>query len=293
MNPKIKIAIVTGILAIYLFTMISLASAILVDVNYIAIYPGESGSVKIDVENNENFDIKDVSVALDLTNLPFSVVGSSEKDLDDLNEDDDDSASFSLKANTDITPGDYNILYVVKYKNADEPSDSVNNSLRKTGGFGIRVSAKTELSFTAETQTNVIGQQGKLSLKIINSGLGDIRFVNAKISPSGYTLLSSNENYIGTVASDDFETATFDVIFNQENVNLNAVVSYKDFDNKEQIQNLNIPVQVYTRERALELGIIKKNNTTIYVGIVIILIILWFVYRSWRKRQKSKNKLGR
>ena len=114
-------------------------SGLVIDSNYITIYPGEEGKVTIEIDNNENFDIEDVSVALELggkkifnefgvvvgetENLPFTVVGSSEKDVDDIDEDDDDRVSFTLRASTDITPGDYNIPYVVKYTNAEDEEE--------------------------------------------------------------------------------------------------------------------------------------------------------------------------
>ena len=282
----------TALLGMFLLVVLTanLVSALVVDANYVTMYAGEQKSVSLQIDNNENFDIEDVSVSLVLDKLPFSAVGSSEKDVDDLNEGDDDSVSFTLRASNDITPGDYNIPYVVKYKNADE--DGINASLQKTGTFGLRVTAKTELSFTAETEKNVINEKGKVSLKIINSGLGEIRFVNVKINPQGFTLLSSNEEYIGTVASDDFETSSFDVIFNSGNANLNAQVTYKDFDNKEQTENVNIPLKVYTRDEALKLGIIQKSNTMLYSGIVVAAILIWFIYRKIRKARKNKNKIG-
>ena len=43
------------------------------------------------------------------------------------------------------------------------------------------------------------------------------------------------------------------------------------------------------REKALELGIISKNNTLMYALIVVILIILWIAWRSFRKRQRLKR----
>ncbi len=49
---------------IFLFS-ISLAGALVVDADYITIYPGEEGRVSIEIENNENFDIEDVSIVLE------------------------------------------------------------------------------------------------------------------------------------------------------------------------------------------------------------------------------------
>ena len=295
-----KIIISIAILMLYILSVMSFASAILVDVGYITIYPGENGDVKITVENNENFDIEDVSVELILAtstptggivSLPFSVIGSSQEGLDNLNEDDDDSATFTIKAATDITPGDYNIPYVVRYTNQDN-----NDSEKKEGTFGIRISAKTDLDFGVDskgdtTTAAIIGQKGRISLEIINKGLGDLRSVSVEVTPNGYDLLSKNKVFVGTVNAEDSDVISFDVLFKSKNAKLDAIVTYKDFDNKDQTETVSLQVKnIYTNEEALNAGIIQKSRTGIYIGVVVVVIILWFVYRSIRKRQKQKKR---
>lgn len=294
MKLQTKIIIAIAILVLYVISMISFASAILIDAEYVTIYPGEQGGVDINVENNENFDIEDVSVSIVLSSvsptgqivsLPFSVVGSSEKSLDDLDEDDDDSATFTIRADNDITPGSYNIPYIISYTNKDSDEKK-----QKQGTFGLRVSAKTDLDFSVETQNNVLGTKGRLSLEIINRGLGNIKSVQVEITPEGYELISSKTIFVGNVNPEDSELVSFDVIFKDKNANLNAKISYKDFDNEDKVENVKLPVKVYTREEALEFGLIKKSNTGIYFGVIIVLIIIWFIYRGIRKRQKRKNR---
>ena len=164
---KTKTLIALGILALYVIGIVAITipmtSAIIVDADYITIYAGEEGKVSINVENNENFDIEGVSVQIvlgtvsptgEFVSLPFSVIGSSEKDLDDLNEDDDDSITFTIKASTDIKPGDYNIPYVIKYTNIDEDKKETKN-----GSFGFRVSARTDLDFGVDVKEQTKKQQ--------------------------------------------------------------------------------------------------------------------------------------
>jgi len=205
--------------------------------------------------------------------------------LDDLDESDDDSVTFTIRASTDITPGDYNIPYVVKYTNVE---DSNATQEEKTGSFGLRVSAKTNIDFSVETKNNIVGQQGKISLKIVNKGLGEIKFVSVKISPQGYELISSKDVYVGTIDSDDSDTASFDVVFKTTRPTLSVIVNYNDFDNNAKTETINLPVNVYTTEKALELGLIQKPNYLPYfIGGG--LVIIWFV---WRKIKKSRNKKG-
>jgi len=295
---KINLSIITGMIFLL---CISFTSAMLVDADYVTIYPGEQGKVTIDIENNKNFDIEYVSIALDLggkkiynefgmlteetLSLPFTIIGSSEKELDDLDEDDDDSTTFTLKATTDISPGDYNIPYIISYYEEGE-----DDKIEDQGSFGIRVSAETELDFSVETKDNILGKQGKISLEIINKGLGDLKSVSVEVFPQGFELISKEKVFVGTVSAEDSDLVTFDVIFNTENPILSAKVTYKDFDNEEHVEIINLGVEVYSVEKALELGLISKNNTGMYVGVVIFVIIVWIVYKKVKKARKKKSK---
>jgi len=271
-------------LALIFLYSISFASALIVNADYVTIYPGEQGKVSLKIENNENFDIESISVGLNLNNLPFSAVGSSEKDVDDIDEDDDDSASFTLKASTDIKPGDYNIPYVIKYTNS-----KTDEKLEKQGSFGIRVSSKTELDFGIEKTNEVVGKQGKVTLEIINKGLGEIKAVSVEIVSEGFELISKDKIFIGTINGDDTDTASFDVIYKSTSPVLKAKIEYKDFDNKDQVENINIPFKIYTEKEALELGIIKKSNSMIYMGIIVVLMIIWITWRKIKKRRKNNR----
>ena len=264
---------------------IGFTAGIIVDSNYETIYPGESEEIILEIENNENFDIEDVSLALDLSNLPFTTIGSSEKDVDDIDEDDDERVSFNLRASIDIIPGDYNIPYILKYVNAENNSEE----FEKTGSFGLRVSAETDLDFVVDVQDNaIVGEEGEVSLEIINKGLGEIKSMSVQIFPQGFELLSKEKIFVGTIDADDSDTATFDVIYKTTNPILSAKVEYKDFDNKDQTETVNLAFKVYTKEKALELGILKRPNYIVYL-VIGILVIAFIIHRILKKR-KRKNR---
>jgi hypothetical protein len=283
------------IFALAILINLGLTSALVVDADYITIYPGEQGKIEVEIENNEDFDIEDVSVQIllasvlpdgTIVSLPFSVVGSSEKSIDDIREDKDESVSFTLKASTDAVPGDYNIPYLIKYFEEDEDEE-----LETQGSFGLRVSAETEIDFAIEVRENgIVGKEGRISLEIINKGLADIKAVSVEIVPEGFELLSKNKVFIGTVNSDDTDLANFDVLYKSTKPVLNAMVSYKDFDNNDQVEHVTLPFKVYTMQEALELGLIQKNTTWVYIVIVAVIIIAWFIWRRIRKKRKSKKK---
>ena len=271
---------------LFLVLTLNLISAVVVDADYITLYPGEEDSISLNVENNENFDIEEVSISLDLSEVPFTSIGSSVKDIDDLDEDDDDSVSFTLRPSTDITPGDYLISYQIKYTNAANNSENFS----KSGNFGIRVSARTDIDFSVEPrEIAIVGEEGQVSFEIVNMGLGEIKSVSVQIFPQGFTLLSSDKVFVGTVDADDSDTATFDVIYKNQNPVFSAKVTYKDFDNNEKTEIINLPLRVYTQEEALELGLIIKSKIMFYISVIIVLLVLWYVWRRIKKRRKMKE----
>lgn len=289
---------------VFLVLAISFASALVVDTDFVTLYPGESERVEVEIDNNENFEIVDVSIALEIGSkpifnelgmvvgetvaLPFIIIGSSEKDIDDLDEDDDDRVVFTLRASTDATPGDYNIPYTVKYFDVDDPDDE----LEKTGTFGIRITAKTEIDFVVEIKGNaIVGEEGRISLEIINKGLGEIKSLSVQLLPNGFELLSKDKVFVGTIDADDTDLASFDVVYRTTNPTLSARIEYKDFDNNEQKETVNMLFRVYTRDEALELGLIQKSKTSLYGGVVFVILVAWFVYRKIKKKRKQNRRV--
>ena len=265
--------------------LLNLASAVTVDfVETTPLAPGEEGTLRIGIENNLNDLAEDISISLNFRDIPFIPVGTSEYSLNELEEDDDESFLFRIKASFDATPGDYKIPYTLTYRTerSEEP-------ITREGTIGVRVVADPELSYSIETATPVIGRQGQITLKMVNKGFSSARFVSVQVFPEGFTLLSDDEAYIGEVDSDDFETTTFDAKFNKESARFYATIEYRNFDNELVRETINLPITVYTEEKAIELGIIQKNNTSSYIIGAVVLIILFFVWRSFKKRRRMKR----
>lgn len=284
-DMKEKISLMILVITIALVSTGFVSAVVVNSVSTESIGPGETGLIRVEIENILDDDALDVSLRLDLTGTPFTPVGSSEEGINEIREGDDESFSFRIKASNDISPGDYQIPYVLRYRESGEDVQR-----EREGTIGIEVRADTDLSFSVDSEMPVIGQEGKLSLKLVNRGFSDAKFVLVKVIPEGYTLLSENEVYIGEVDSDDFETASFDVIFNKEGkIRFLAIVEYKDFNNERIVNNVELPVNIYSREKAIELGIIKKNNTWAYVIVIVALVILWLIWRAVKKRKRLKR----
>ena len=259
-----------------IFTL-NLASALTINSVFAdKISPGEQASLSIELE--------DISVSLLLANLPFTPVGSSEYSIEELDEDDDETFTFKVKASNDIQPGDYTIPYTITYLADNEKKE-------KKGSIGITITGSAELSFTISAENPVINEKGKINLKIINKGFAEARFVSIKVFPSGFTLLSESEDYIGEIDSDDFETSTFDVVFKDKNPIFTAIMEYTDFNNNKVKKTINLPIKVYETEEAIALGIKTKNNSVYYIISIVVIIIIWIIYRVIKKRSRIKRSM--
>lgn len=260
---------------------IPVASALVVsDVSADTIAPGQQGRLDITLKNTLDVDVKDVSLTLDFTGLPLSPVGSSEQSVKEIDDDDRESFTFTIRADTSAKVGDYKVPYTITYKNA---------STTRKGTIGVRVAAPPTLSITGMIEKPVIGQQTKVTLTIVNKGLGEARFASLTAQFSGMTTLSEKQKYIGSIDSDDFETVTFIVIPTSKLASITGTLDYQDSDANKKTLSFDIPLTLYTHDEAVEKGIIAKNNTPIIMLSIAVLIILWLIYRTIAKRRRMRR----
>lgn len=309
MKTKIRTSAVFLVLALALawtLISISLVSALTinsVNVNPQEIGPGETATIDIEIENNLNQDVTDVSVLLDLSGIvasqvpgvastvldvPFAPYDSSnEKAIDELEDNEDKNFNFKIIASPDAKAGLYKIPLEVSY--TDEQG-TVHN---KESLISLTVNSKPEIAIELEDGLLLKGQNNKITLRIINRGLSDAKFLEIKVgSSTQYSLLSNDKVYIGDIDSNDFDSASFQLFFKENalsRVGMPVSVSYSDITNKEYTDEFNVEMKVYSRETALQLGLMQKSRTSLYIGIVVALLVLWLLWRGIKRRRKRKK----
>lgn len=264
--------------------LISLVSSLSVDSVVVdTVSPGEEGEIRINVDNDGTRDVQDVSFSLIFPNNSGIIpIGSSEAFVEEIEEDEDETFGFKFRVANNLPAGTYSLSYTINY-------EENNNKKEQKGTIGVVVSAEPEIDLVADIENGIVGQQGRINVRIINKGLADARFVNIFIDSEDVTFLSEKSEYIGTIDSDDFETSNFDVFFDERFISMQARVVYKDFNNKEVEILETLSLRAYSTQEAVEKGILNKSNASTYVGIVLLLLVIWFVYRFIRKRRKNKN----
>ena len=83
--------------------------------------PGEQGDIEITLQNVGKEDIQNILVSLDLTELPFAPVdSSSEGIIEEIENDESETISFTLEALANAEPGIYKIPVLISYENTSK-----------------------------------------------------------------------------------------------------------------------------------------------------------------------------
>ncbi|MEM3405837.1 MAG: hypothetical protein QW117_02615 [Candidatus Pacearchaeota archaeon] len=273
------------ILFIFLLEITTTEALIIKSFEVDKIYPGKEGILSITLKNDASVDIEDVSISLDFSNIPLIAIDSSEASTEEILEGKTKTFTFKIKANNDAKPSNYNIPYIITYNDGSTKT--------KKGVIGLTIYGNVDLYYIVSQKNNILNNKGKIDLKIINKGTTEAKFVVVSIIPKGYSLLSENEIYIGSIDPDDYEIASFDVIYKNRNAILKAIIKYKDFENKEITKEIELPLTVYTEQQAKEIGIIKTNNKLIFLISLILIIFIIIIIRRRNKRKKllKRNEL--
>jgi len=282
MKPATKTLLMILILAVLLVSAVSALTIESVTSNPNQIEPGEVAKLSLNIENNLGEDIKNIIVSLDLSEVPFAPYqSSSQQAIEELEDNEDEKVNFEIIALAKADSGVYKIPVKISY-----------NSTEKTSFISLTINAKPKLRVDYEG-TLIKGKNNDLSIKIINSGLSDVKLLSAEISNVlGLQILTPKYIYIGDLDSDDFDVAEFKV-FIKENapglINLPVKINYRDSTNKEINKQISLSLKTYTKEEAVKLGLIKKDTTLIYIFIIVGLILIYIIYRKIKKRRRLKR----
>lgn len=309
MNSKTLLSIMLGILLVANILMVSAVTIKDVSSTPDEVEPGEVFDISIEIENTHYFNIEDIKVRLILTEekgetnpltgiaetqgaeVPFAPYqASSEKFLEDLESDKKEDFKFKLIVLPDTSTGVYKVGVEITYV------DGEGNDYSKDELISVIVNSKPELKVSLEDSIVLIkGQENTFSVRLVNSGLADVKFVymNAR-EVSGMRYISEKEQYIGDVDSDDFDSVEFTVYIEEgasNSLHLPLNLKFRDATNKEFSQMKSVVLKVYTLEEARELGLVAKPSYK-YQIIAGVVVVLYFGYR-YNKKRKMKRLRGK
>ena len=194
---------------------------------------------------------------------------------------------FELLANPDAASGVYQVPLRVSY------SDELGKTYLTNGTIGLIIGAEPDLSITLDdSDIYESGNSGEIVIKVVNKGLTDIKFVNMELKPSNsYQILTNDEVYLGNIDSDDFETADFKLFVDKtksNQISLSLVLEYKDANNKDFRDSIELKLNLYTAFEAKKLGL-KQSNGFVGALIVIIIIVAGLLYYRGRRKKRRNS----
>jgi len=287
MNLKITLLII----CLILFSLNLISSVSIQDVSSSPqeVAPGEIINILITIENIFDDDVYNLNVKLDLSeNIPLAPYqSSSESFLDELDSDDEEDFKFKLIVLPATPSGIYKIPVEITYE------DEEGNYSTKKELISVTVNSEPELKVSLEDADALIkGKENTFSIRIINSGLADVKFVYVIVNDvAGINFISGKEQYIGDIDSDDFDSVEFRIFIDKnvpETITLPVILKFKDATNKEFQESRNIILKTYSLKDARKLGLVKKQNYALYI--IIVLLILGYIGYRWRKKKKLKRR---
>jgi hypothetical protein len=242
--------------------------------------PGDVINVELFFRNSGFLDVRDIDVTLNIEDSGFSTIGSGNTmRIGFISAGGTASIKFSMIADTSAEIKVHSIPVALKFK------DNRGSSYTQDTRFSLVMAAEPELSAVVDSTTiSSEGQPGTITLKVINKGIMDLKYLNMRLaSTDQYDVLSaSNEAYIGNLDSDDFETVDFIIKPKSKNVQLWAIVEFKDPYNKEYEKQFYLPLRVFSPS---ELG--KGGSVVPYlIGAVVVLVVIGYIYYRYKKRRK-------
>jgi len=253
--------------------------------------PGESGLLNISIKNNGGYKITDLRAKLTLPSSLYFLDDIDEVRVSEIKSEEIKEISYRVIASPTASEGIYSGILKIKYIN-NFLANYVNVGQEKEDNytFGIVIKSKPSL-FVQIDSLDIYKEKmnGEVSLKFVNNGTSDIKFLTVTLENSeNYEIISSDKYYIGDLDSDDYQSVVFDIkVKNKlEKVMLPLKISYRDSLNKYYSETVNAEFQI---RKGSEIG---KGNGMSTSSILLILVILAIVgYVSYKKFFKKKKKV--
>ena len=250
--------------------------------------PGKISRLVLRLTNFADTFVQDASIKLDLSSasMPFSPVNSTtERKIRTLAAGSSADFSFDLITLGNAESSIYKVPIQLKYY------DTTGALHNKSDYISLIVGVSPDIMVMIDSQAfYTSGVAGDISIKFVNKGVTNAKFMNVKLEQTDkFELLSSDDVYIGKLDSDDFETADFKLYVKptkDKTISLPLIIDYADANNKAYHQELDLPLRLYSGSELKKFGLVKGNSL---FGIVLLVVIAGVGYYIYRRKKKAKK----
>jgi hypothetical protein len=252
------------------------------------IKPGEKATADITFKNIAEISLNKVRVILDIGGAPIAPIGSTnEKVIEKIDKNEEADVKFNIVGEPNAQSGIYKVGVAYIYY------DALGNAYSRNSTIGLIIGSDPDLLVGIDSTTIYqSGTTGEVTVKIVNKGVNEIKFLNVKLAESGsYRMISPSEVYVGNIDSDDYETADFKLALKDKGSNdviLPLKLEYRDANNKEYTQDIELKLTLYDTSEAKELGLVQGNGKVGFVVVIVVVVAGLFIYLRWRRHRKKK-----
>ena len=253
---------------------------------------GKPAQLAITVRNDAPILFKNIEAVLDIDRSTIPIVpykSSKELNIQSLDSSESYTFTFDIIAEEDAAAGVYKIPLSLRYRDA-------NNSLyTRNDTFGILIGADADLAFSLEEfDTFQKGVSGDVVAAISNIGPTELKFMTIELLESdSYVILGASEEYLGNLDSDDFETSSYNIyIEDDDDVQLQFLVTYKDTYNEEFEEAFSLSLPVYSKTEVQAYGLDGETRSLgNYIFYLLLLFFVYYVYKGWAKEKRLDKSL--
>jgi hypothetical protein len=227
---------------------------------------------------------RDVTAKINVSD-PFTALKTSEKYLGDVAAGETKDVKFEILVDTSAEKRAYEIPLTLEYYDAGGVKKTVEKKI------GMQISGKPELSLALELADPFTkGSSGEVSIEIINSAFVDVKFLTMRLIPTeDYSVVSTNDVYIGNLDSDDTDSEEFRIKLSKNveegQIFLTVELRYREEgSNQEYVETKAVPLTVLSSGAY---GATKPSGAltavisvvSLIVGGFVLVIVIWLLYR--------------
>lgn len=248
--------------------------------------PGTQSNMSIKLANLADSQLKNIEIGLELSDkLPMATSNAADKNLAKINSGETKTINYTINVDESAENSVYKLPIQTNFEN------TAGTEFQQSTTTGINVGGKPILEPGLNTEEKLsVGKTTEMTFRLVNKGHGPADFVELELKEGeNYEVVGTNDVYIGSMDSDDFQTATFTIhtkdssrSVSADEINFPIQITYRDQDGK-QNETKTVEAELYTAQELRKYGITSQSSIIPVIAAMIIIAIAIIYY--WRKKK--------
>lgn len=242
------------------------------------VQPGSAEPMVITLENLANSRFQNIDVELDLDDIPVAPGETSRVRVQGIDPMESRTINYTLQVDEDAENGVHKVPIELSYET------QAGTEVETDEDTGIVIGGEPDIHVAMDDTDIYSPGRGTATLRVTNQGEGEAKFVEIELLESeNYEILSEKSIYLGSMISDGYQTAEFELyVEDGEELELPVEVSYKD-SSGEVVQEETVERDLYTGSELDRFGLGGGTSLPVLVGIGLVVVAGGVYY--WRRRR--------